>query len=204
MLYSSVNMAVGRKPECAATGLLLGGGSHSAARFAGTERRRDQFPLGQFGRMGLALAWVLATLGTTACISKDSKAPQAALVRLEAPAVCNLEKLASTVEPPAQSTVVVRGAQLLTALGWAVDAEAKTAASGVNLVLDGKAYPATYSIAREDVAGHFGVPAYRNSGFDATIPLASVGKGRHTVVVQVVAANGKGYYEGKPVFVDIQ
>jgi hypothetical protein len=53
-------------------------------------------PVRRFARIGLALAAVFATCGTTACISKKSKAPRAALVRLDAPAAYNLEKLAST------------------------------------------------------------------------------------------------------------
>lgn len=161
-------------------------------------------------RHSLALvAAAFCVLGMAACESKPSSPPAAAsnrgeLRRLGGTAVYNLEKIGSVVEPLAQTAVAVSGTEDLAVVGWAVDAEAKACASGVRLAVDGEPYAMSYGTARSDVASHFGESAYSGSGFSGSIPLASLPKGRHSLVVQVVAADGKGYYEGKAVNIDVQ
>lgn len=78
--------------------------------------------------------------------------------------------------------------------GWAVDDVARAPAGGVRVDIDGQRVTAAYGHDRPDVASARGRPAYRASGFRATVPTASLGPGIHRVVVEVIAANGHGRY----------
>jgi hypothetical protein len=86
--------------------------------------------------------------------------------------------------------------------GWAVDGEAKDAAGGVVIAIDGKLYPSTYGIDRPDVADAFKTPSYKNSGFKSEIPVSEIGKGLHALSIKILTRDGKAYYspEGKVLF----
>ena len=80
--------------------------------------------------------------------------------------------------------------------GFGFDPVAKAPAKGVDVVIDGKAYGAAYGGSRPDVASYFKAPGLTATGFTATLPAGSLAMGPHTAVVRVVAADGKGYFEG--------
>lgn len=79
-------------------------------------------------------------------------------------------------------------------VGWAVDEAARDAAGGVYLEIDGHLYETKFPIAREDVAQHFGVPAYKASGFELGVHTMELGKGRHELSIKILANDGKAHY----------
>ena len=79
--------------------------------------------------------------------------------------------------------------------GFGFDPVAKAPAKGVDVVIDGKAYAATYGGAREDVANYFKTPGLAATGYALTLPAGFLVNGPHKVVVRVIAADGQGYFE---------
>jgi hypothetical protein len=83
--------------------------------------------------------------------------------------------------------------------GFGFDPIAKAPAKGVDVVVDGKVYGATYGRARRDVARFTKVPALVPVGFTTTLPIGTVPIGEHKVVVRVIAADGASYFESPPI-----
>ncbi len=80
--------------------------------------------------------------------------------------------------------------------GWAVDANSESEAADVYIVVDGQTeIPATYGLARPDVAEVHKNPRYRFSGFSGSIPTASLVPGRHTLSLKIQKTFRNGYYE---------
>jgi hypothetical protein len=88
--------------------------------------------------------------------------------------------------------------------GWAVDHLHRSAAGGVDIVMDRGLYPATYGLSRDDVAKYFGRPEYRGTGFVASIPSDTLTSGEHQLSLRVVSSDGRCYFEsaGIEVIVD--
>jgi hypothetical protein len=65
-------------------------------------------------------------------------------------------------------------------------------------------FPGEYGLNREDVAKYFQRPAYRDTGFVASLPGDALTKGEHALSVRVVASDAKCYYESRsmPMIVD--
>jgi hypothetical protein len=96
---------------------------------------------------------------------------------------------------PKSGPIVVKTPQV-TMGGWAVDQQAQSAAGGVYVTVDGKTdVPTEYGGERKDVAEINKNPRYRNSGFAASVDATTIGKGRHTLGLKILTADGKGYYE---------
>jgi hypothetical protein len=84
----------------------------------------------------------------------------------------------------------------LTVSGWAIDEQRGYAAGGVILTFDERTHVvAACGFDRSDVAEYFGDEGYRFSGFSATIPVASLGPGRHIMRPLIVTADGTSLYE---------
>ena len=126
------------------------------------------------------------------------------LQKAEGKPLFNLEQVGDVIAPLEKSSVSVRLGMPVTILGWAVDESGKTTASGVDVVIDGKAYASEYGAEREDVGAYYKVPAYKNSGYTLTFPAGSFGKGRHQVCVRVLAQDGKKYWESSPLTFNVQ
>lgn len=77
---------------------------------------------------------------------------------------------------------------------WAVDARAEEAASGVYIKINDAYYPAYYGISRPDVANYFKNRKYKNSGFEACIPMNRLKPGNNTIQAFVVGKNKSYYY----------
>ncbi len=86
----------------------------------------------------------------------------------------------------------------ITLNGFGFDPVAKVPAKGVDLVIDGKAYAATYGGSRPDVARYFKAPGLVLTGYTMTLPAGALAKGPHAVIVRVIAADGAGYFESAP------
>lgn len=73
--------------------------------------------------------------------------------------------------------------------GWAVNV------SSVYLQLDGKLYPATYSLPRQDISILYRTPEAAKSGFTWTYPSWKLGGAVHELSLKMLAPNGSGYYD---------
>lgn len=82
--------------------------------------------------------------------------------------------------------------------GWAVDQEAKTAAGGVEIVIDGAPFAAQYGNSRPDVASAYGVPTYTNVGYSLALTGEQFAPGSHTAFVRVLSSDRHGYWEAGP------
>ncbi|MCX6631403.1 MAG: hypothetical protein NTW28_27640 [Candidatus Solibacter sp.] len=120
------------------------------------------------------------------------------------PTLSNLEKINSIVEPSIHQPVVISAAEELTASGWAVDQSAQSEASGVEIVIDGKAYRAKTGIERMDVANYLKVPAYSRAGFSFSAPADAFGRGKHQLSLRVIAKDGKSYFETPAVAINVE
>ena len=110
-----------------------------------------------------------------------------------------LDHAGAAVDPRSRQPAVTPAGQPTVFDGFGYDAVAKLPARGVDVVVDGKAYPAAYGAQRPDVAQFFKIPALINVGFKATLPAEALTPGAHLVLVRVVAADGKGYFDSPAV-----
>jgi hypothetical protein len=119
-------------------------------------------------------------------------------------ATFSLDRINSALDPLNKQPAQVSAGQPIELLGFGLDPVAKVPAKGVDLVIDGKAYGTVYGAARTDVAAYFKNPAVTLVGFHTTLPAGLVAVGQHLVVVRVIAADGKGYFDGPPIGFDVQ
>jgi hypothetical protein len=122
----------------------------------------------------------------------------AGLPRLSAAPGFYLDRIGHASDPANKQPAVTPGGEPLVLDGFAFDPVAKAPAKAVDLVVDGKAYGATYGHARPDVAAFFKVPALAATGYKVTLPAGTLAKGAHSLAVRVVAAGGEGYFESRP------
>jgi predicted small lipoprotein YifL len=119
----------------------------------------------------------------------------AGLPKRPEPAGFFLDRAGAAVDPRSRQPAVTPAAQPIVFDGFAFDPVAKVPAKGVEVVVDGKAYGAAYGAERPDVAQFFKAPILVKVGFKATLPAGSLTIGPHTVVLHVIAADGKSFYE---------
>jgi hypothetical protein len=106
-----------------------------------------------------------------------------------------LDHLGQAADPFNKGPAVTAAGAPVALDGFGFDPVAGAPAKGVDVVIDGKAYATTYGSARRDVAAYFKIPALERTGFRTTLPAGTLAPGRHTAIVRVVAASGKGYYD---------
>jgi len=89
--------------------------------------------------------------------------------------------------------------------GWAVDSIAKNEDKGVIAVIDNKYfYPLQNGIQRPDVSKFFNNKNYEYSGFNGSIPLNELDAGKHILTLRIINYNKTGYYESKPIKLNIE
>ncbi|MGZ3377318.1 MAG: hypothetical protein ACXU8S_12025 [Phenylobacterium sp.] len=106
-----------------------------------------------------------------------------------------LDHAGAAVDPRSRQPAVTPAGQATVFDGFGFDAPAKAPARGVDVVIDGKAYGTTYGAARPDVASYFKAPGLVKVGFKVVLPAGALAVGPHTVLVRVVAADGRGYFD---------
>ena len=110
-----------------------------------------------------------------------------------------LDRIGAAPDPVNRQPAATPGDVAIVLSGFGFDAVAKVPAKGVDLVIDGKAYGAAYGGSRPDVASYFKTPPLALTGYTVTLPAGTLPKGPHALVVRVIAADGKGYFESPPV-----
>ncbi len=121
--------------------------------------------------------------------------PLSALSPVQSRTLSDIQTIAGAeVKPEDRPVVIPEGASSVKVTGWAVDAEAKDAAGGVYIVIDGKPFPAFYGMSKKEAAERLEVPAYEYSGFWRAIRLSEIGPGAHKLSILVVTSDGKRYY----------
>ncbi len=79
--------------------------------------------------------------------------------------------------------------------GWAIDAVGNQAAGGVEVLLDGKPFRASYGRPRPDIAALRHCPDCANSGFEWSVPSSELGTGPHTLTFRIIHKDGQTVYE---------
>jgi hypothetical protein len=141
-----------------------------------------------------------AEAAAAALASEPTLAPAASagLTPRPEPAAFALD-LINEAQSPVPGPVTIKGGGPVTFGGWAYDPVAKTPGKAVDLVIDGTAHGAGYARPRPDVAAYFKNEALGATGFAATLPERVLKRGRHTVVVRVVGADGASYFDSAPI-----
>jgi phosphoglycerol transferase len=96
------------------------------------------------------------------------------------------------------STLHIRGSEPLHVTGWAVDTKGTPQGWGVDVVVDGIPFPSVYGSDRQDVADYYKNPAYKPSGFTATVPIETLAKGQHSLSIRLVTSDRRCFYESVP------
>ena len=172
--------------------------------------------------MKLRAVAVLATLALTACDNpKPRQAPPDPMAKALPPpaqaiappkdgttdglakrtevAAFYLDRVGEALDPLNKQPAGTPGDAPIQLSGFGFDPVAKAPAKGVDVVIDGKAYAATYGAAREDVANYFKSPGLAATGYAVTLPAGFLVNGPHKIAVRVIAADGKGYFESPPI-----
>jgi hypothetical protein len=110
-----------------------------------------------------------------------------------------LDTIGTTSNPTSQKSFPVAGDSSVLIRGWAVDGSTKTLAGGIDVVIDGNPYAASYGTVRPDVSDHFKLPQYEKSGFELTLSPGQLTKGEHSVSIRVISSDKKSYYQGEVV-----
>jgi hypothetical protein len=106
-----------------------------------------------------------------------------------------LDQVGEALDPVHRTPAATSQSAPLIIIGFAFDDGAKTPAKGVDVVLNGETYAATYGQARPDVAAYFKNPALTDVGFTASLPAGLLAPGAHRISLRVIAADGSGYFE---------
>jgi hypothetical protein len=121
------------------------------------------------------------------------------LEKLAGTTAANFERIDNVESPLLKKDIVIPGNKPVTFVGWAVDGSTISLASGVEIVIDGKAYRAHYGDSRPDVAQVLKNGSLNNSGYSLELPAGSLAPGRHEVETRIVTADGKKYFSIGPV-----
>jgi hypothetical protein len=106
----------------------------------------------------------------------------------------NVDQLGPADQPFGKTVTVGLGDRVLIR-GWAVDTMASTLAGGVEISIDNHAYKLPYFLTRTDVAAALGSAAFADSGFLGIIPPQLLPEGQHDVVLRIIAADRRNYYQ---------
>jgi hypothetical protein len=126
------------------------------------------------------------------------------LTRSATPTLYNLEKINAVVEPSVHQPISIPSSEELSVIGWAVDKDAQAEASGVEIVVDGKAYRCRSGLDRTDVADYFKVPGYKKAGFSFSAPADLFGRGKHQLALRIIFKDGKSYFESPPLALNVE
>lgn len=137
----------------------------------------------------------MAVAPPAAVVAAPTQGMSAGLPKLPGLAGVSLDRIGAAPDPLNRKPAVTPGGQATEFAGFAFDPVAKAPGRGVDVVVDGKAYGSAYGAARPDVASYFKQPGLSAVGFAFALPPGVLAPGDHMVLLRVVAADGKGFYE---------
>lgn len=123
--------------------------------------------------------------------------------RPEAP-VFTIDRIGDALDPLNRRPAVTAAGRPTVISGFGLDAVAKAPGKALDVVVDGRAYGAAYGAERPDVAAYFKSAAMAKVGFSTTLPAGALAVGQHTAFVRVVAADGKGYFDGAKIHFQVR
>jgi hypothetical protein len=130
-----------------------------------------------------------------AVVAAPSEGMSAGLPKLKELAGVSLDRIGAAPDPLNRKPAVTPAGQATEFAGFAFDPVAKAPARGVDVVVDGRAYGSAYGAVRLDVASYFKQPGLSAVGFTFALPAGALKPGDHLVLLRVVAADGRGFYE---------
>jgi acetyltransferase-like isoleucine patch superfamily enzyme len=108
-------------------------------------------------------------------------------------ALLSLDRVGPVAAPFEQPSVRVPAGSAVVVDGFAYDA-GRVPARAVEIVLDGRSFPARYGEHRPDVAENTGDPALGPCGFRGLLPGGAVTPGPHGLAIRVVLADGRAQH----------
>ena len=130
-----------------------------------------------------------------AVVAAPTEGMSAGLAKLRGLPGISLDQIGAAADPLNRKPAVTPGAQPTVFAGFAFDPLARAPAKGVDVVVDGRVYGSAYGASRIDVASYFKAPGLTAVGYTMTLPANALPQGEHRVLLRVVAADGKGYFE---------
>jgi hypothetical protein len=106
----------------------------------------------------------------------------------------NIDRI-GTMEGPTQPGLDTSGERDLLINGWCLDQHAKSPAAGVDILIDGQAYAASYGLSRPDVAAYFNSVECSNTGYSLTVPARLIQPGEHRLAIRIISSDQKSYTE---------
>jgi hypothetical protein len=137
----------------------------------------------------------MAVTPPAAVVAAPSEGMSAGLAKLPVLAGASLDRIGAAPDPLNKRPAVTPAGQATAFDGFAFDPVAKAPARGVDVVVDGKVHGSAYGGTRLDVASYFKQPGLSAVGFTFALPAGALTPGDHMVLLRVVAADGKGFYE---------
>jgi hypothetical protein len=120
-------------------------------------------------------------------------------------AAFSIDRINEAKDPLNRQPAYVSAGEGLVFQGFGYDPVAQRPAKGVDVVIDDQAaYGTLYGAGRADVAAAAKNPAVTQVGFKTTLPGGLVPVGPHHAVVRVIAADGKGYFDGLPIAFEVR
>lgn len=110
-----------------------------------------------------------------------------------------LDRIGAAADPLNRQPAVTAAGAPVVFDGFGFDPVTRGPGKGVDVVVDGKAYSAVYGHKRQDVADFHKTPGLLDVGYTVTLPAGTLAPGAHSVVVRVIATDGKSYFEGPPI-----
>ena len=92
----------------------------------------------------------------------------------------------------------VSALETFTIRGWAVDRLARSAAGGIEIVIDETVYAGHYGLRRPDVAKVHGKAAYLHSGYSFELEGDRFAPGPHTAFIRVISNDKQSFWQAGP------
>ncbi len=159
--------------------------------------------------LSLLLAWTACgppESGSTSTPAENvATGKTVGLSQLQGTPQYSVERINDTVAPIFHQPVRVAAGSPLIIVGWAVDEQHQSSAGGVDVVVDGAPFSATYGLERADVAAYLRLPAYKNCGFTVTLPPSKIAsKGRHELSLRILTNDGKSFFGGAKIELEVR
>ena len=160
---------------------------------------------GAFRIFVMVLTTAMIMLGTLSCAeTKKTTEKKISLpkVKLTSQTQYTIDEFCGLGFGQIQQPIEISADKDFTISGWAIDEKEKTISGGVVIDIDAKLFLANHEMPRPDVASVLKNPALENAGFSAKIPISELGKGQHTLTLNILTKDKKAYYspEQKVVF----